>query len=72
MVEGPDAAATCRGMAAVRMRAGCVRVKRYRPDTLLSAAASAAEAAHIDPNVTRATLEAQMKALEAINLMDGG
>jgi hypothetical protein len=42
------------------------------PDTALSAAVSAAEAVRLDPSATRASLEARMKAMEAINLMHGG
>jgi murein DD-endopeptidase MepM/ murein hydrolase activator NlpD len=42
------------------------------PDTTLSAAVSAAEATRLDAGATRDALEAQMKALEAINLMHGG
>jgi hypothetical protein len=41
------------------------------PDTTLSAAVPAAEATRLDAGATRDALEAQMKALEAINLMHG-
>jgi murein DD-endopeptidase MepM/ murein hydrolase activator NlpD len=42
------------------------------PDTAFSAAIAAAEAVRLDPNATRAELEAQKDVLEAINLMHGG
>ena len=42
------------------------------PDTPFSAAIMAAEAVRLDPNASRAQLEAQKNILEAINLMHGG
>ena len=41
-------------------------------DTAFSSAITSAEAVRLDPNATRAQIEAQKRVLESINLMHGG